>query len=191
MTPQAPPTCLRLIAGLIVGCTATGAAASEWKLIGDQSAVTMYAIKQGTNISGVFASFTAEIDFDPAQPGQGKIVGVVETGSIETGDPQNNTYIVSYLDAEKFPEARFESTSIVAIPGGFRASGELTLKGVSRPVALDFAFVTRDEASAPAARANLRGGMNLDRFDFDIASDLDVNVAGKDVYVQVELSLEP
>jgi hypothetical protein len=36
----------------------------------------------------------------------------------------------------------------------------------------------------------LRGGMNLDRFDFDIASDIDVNVAGKDVDVQVELSLE-
>ena len=69
------------------------------------------------------------------------------------------------------------------------ASGELTLKGVTRPVAFDFVFEIGDGASVPAASARLRGGMNLDRFDFDIASDLDVNVAGKDVYVEVELGL--
>jgi polyisoprenoid-binding protein YceI len=179
-----------LIAGLIVFGTSAGAAASEWKLVDEQSAVTMFADKQGTAINGDFAAFTAEIDFDPTQPGQGRIVGVVETGSIETHDAQNNTYIVSYLDSMQFPEARFESTSIEAVPGGFRASGELTLKGITRPVALDFVFETEGESLASSASASLRGGMNLDRFDFDIASDLDVNVSGKDVYVQVELSLE-
>ena len=183
------PVSLRSVAGLIALCGCAAAAASEWTLVADQSAVTMHADKQGSPFSGVFESFTAEIDFDPAAPGEGRILGLVETGSIESGDEQNNTYVVAYLDAAKFPEARFESKSIEAVPGGYRASGELTLKGVTRPVAFDFVFETRDGASVPAASARLHGGMNLDRFDFDIASDLDVNVSGKDVYVEVELSL--
>jgi hypothetical protein len=33
--------------------------------------------------------------------------------------------------------------------------------------------------------------MTINRFDFDIASDIDVNTAGQDVIVQVELDLEP
>jgi hypothetical protein len=51
------------------GCAA--AAASEWTLVADQSAVTMHADKQGSAFSGVFESSTAEIDFDPAAPGEG------------------------------------------------------------------------------------------------------------------------
>lgn len=163
------------------------AGASEWQLVGEESTVTMYVVKQGATVSGVFKTFTAAIAFDPADPGHGSIVGVVETGSIDTRDAQNDTYVHTYLETEEFPEARYESTAIEPIPGGFRAEGVLTLKGISRPMPLDFAFDTGTSDTGETAR--FRAGMTVNRFDFDIASDVDLNFAGQDVYVQIELTL--
>jgi len=163
-------------------------AASEWSTVPDTSSVTMYATKQGAPFSGVFKTFTAKIDFDPANPQSGRIVGTVETDSIETGDAQNDTYVRSYLNVKEFPEARFESTSIQVTDDYYRALGNLTLAGETHEVALDFYF-TVDADAKPKPAAHFSGRMIVNRFDFDIASEIDVNAAGRDVTVDVELDL--
>jgi polyisoprenoid-binding protein YceI len=158
------------------------AAASGWQMEAANSTVTMYATKQGEWFNGTFTDFSAEIDFDPAHPDAGRIVGVVQTNSIETGDPQNAGYVRQYLEVEEFPEARFESTSIEAVDDFFRATANLTLLNVTKPVTLDFAFGTGPDA-------HFSGQMTIDRFEFGIAQDVDPSWGGKDVTVQVELDL--
>jgi polyisoprenoid-binding protein YceI len=167
------------------------ATAAEWTVVPESSAVTMYATRQGMWVTGVFGEFTARIDFDPADPASGQIVGVVATASVDTADAQNNAYVHGYLDVEEFPESRFESGSIEATTEGFRANGELFLAGHSGPVALDFTFTADIDASTNQAHARLSGTMTVDRFAFDIASEIDVNTAGQHVIVQIELDLKP
>lgn len=166
------------------------AAAAEWSVVPESSAVTMYATKQGMWITGVFEEFSARIDFDPENPGGGKIVGIVATASVDTKDAQNDAYVHGYLNVEEFPESRFESKSIEKTADGFRAVGELDLVGHRNPVGLDFTFTASAGSSAESGRAKLIGTMTINRFDFDIASEIDVNTAGQDVIVQVELDLE-
>jgi polyisoprenoid-binding protein YceI len=165
-------------------------AAAEWTVVPESSAVTMYATKQGMWIAGVFGEFSARIDFDPKNPASGRIIGVVATVSVDTQDAQNNAYVHGYLNVEEFPESRFESTTIEATADGFRATGQLDLSGHTNPVALDFTFKTGGQTSTGSERAKLSGTMTINRFDFDIASDIDVNTAGQDVIVQVELDLD-
>jgi polyisoprenoid-binding protein YceI len=178
-----------LLAGLLGCFVCSAAGASDWTVAADSSAVTMYAVKQGTTFNGVFQDFSAEIEFDPAHPESGRILGIVKTGSIETHDAQNDTYVHSYLETEEYPEARFESKSIETIPGGFRANGDLTVKGITRPAAFEFTFAAATESTTPASHARLAGGMTVNRFDFDVAADVDINFAGQDIYIQVELEL--
>lgn len=174
--------------GLLTFLACNLAAAAEWSTVPDTSTVTMYATKQGAPFSGVFKTFTAKIDFDPATPQSGKIVGVVSTDSIDTGDTQNDTYVRSYLNVAEFPEARFESTAIEATADYYRAVGNLTLAGKTHEAAIDFYF-TVDDAAKPKATAHFSGRMVVNRFDFDIAHEVDVNFAGRDVTVDVELDL--
>lgn len=181
--------------GLIAAAVAVEAragepAAKEWAVVPEKSSVTLYATKQGSQIQGAFGEFTATIEFDPAKPESGHIGGVVKTGNVATGDDQNDTYVKSYLDVERFPEARFESKTIERIPDGFRATGELTLKGITNQAFLDFTFVSNDENTMPPAHATFEGVMWVNRFDYDIASDVDTSFAGRDVQVVVELALE-
>jgi polyisoprenoid-binding protein YceI len=173
----------------IAAFAAVSAVAAEWATVPEGSGVTMYATKQGALLTGVFGEFTAVIDFDPASPEAGRIVGVVRTGSVETNDEQNDNYVRGYLEVEAFPEARFESATITKVPDGYRASGELTLAGTTNAAALDFTFVPGTEASGHA-RATFRGTMTINRFDYGIAADVDTSWAGQDVSVLVELVLE-
>ena len=171
---------LWLAPAVLVACS--GAPAGEWATDAATSTVTMYATKQGVWFNGDFTDFTATIDFDPADPAAGSIVGVVATDSIDTEDEQNAAYIRQYLEVDLFPEARFESTSIVAIDDYFQATGDLTLRDVTKPVTLDFSFSTGDTA-------HFSGQMVIDRFEFGIAPDVDPGWGGQEVTVQVELDL--
>jgi polyisoprenoid-binding protein YceI len=164
------------------------ATAAEWATVPDAGSVTMYSTKQGMPFSGVFKTFTAEIAFDPADLKSSRIVGVVRTDSVETGDKQNDTYVLGYLNVEKFPEARFESTAIEATADYYRAVGNLTLAGKTHPVAIDFYFVV-DADAKPKPTAHFSGRMVVNRFDFEIAHEVDTNSAGRDVTVDVELDL--
>lgn len=164
--------------------------AAEWTPDAGASTVTMYASKQGTSFSGVFDRFSATIDFDLAAPAAGRIIGIVRTDSFRTDDSQNDTYVRGYLEVEAFPEARFESSSIEKTAEGFRASGELTLKGITRQATLDFAFTTDPAAGDQATAARFQGLMTINRFDFDVAADVDTSWAGQDVTVAIDLILE-
>ena len=66
-------------------------AAAEWTTVGTTSIVSFLAIQQGSPFEGEFGSFTAEIDFERSDPASGSIVGVVEMGSVRTGDSRHRS----------------------------------------------------------------------------------------------------
>jgi len=178
------------VVGSILLATSYAAVGAEWQTVPETSAVAMYATTQGTTFRGVFAAYSAEIDFDVENPEAGRIVGVVKTASVDTEDSQTNTYIRGYLQVDEYPEARFESTTIQATDEGYRASGELRLAGHQKPVTMDFTFVPGSDAAVPASSAMFTASMTINRFDFDIASDVNIDQAGQDVIVYIELNLE-
>ena len=73
-----------LIAGIAIAAN-NEARASEWQLVEDSSMVRFIGVQEGSAFRGRFGNFTAMIDFDPANPGDGKIIGVVKMDSAETG----------------------------------------------------------------------------------------------------------
>ncbi len=98
-----------------------------------------------------FKKFAAEFTFDPANPTAAAITGSVDTSSVETdysgnfkaGHPDSpyktfNEALVkdpAWFDATKFPTMSFKSTGLtVTSPTGGDMAGELTLKGVTKPV---------------------------------------------------------
>ena len=68
-----------------------------------------------------------------------------------------------WFDFARHPEARYRADDIQAVgPGRYRAAGEISLKGVTRPLPLEFAW-----ESGPAG-ARLIGELALDRSAFGI-----------------------
>lgn len=171
---------------LLVGFGLTGSAfASKWDLAG--GAVTFSAMQQGARFSGQFQSFDAVITFDPADPASGSIVGTVETATVHTRDHDRDMTLLEqdWFHVDRYPEARFESQRIEKRDeGGYRAHGELTLKGETKPVTLDFTFDTGSE------EARFEGAMSLNRFDFRVGDGWnDTSWIGERVTVNIALDL--
>lgn len=178
---------IRYIAPLAALAFVGSAHASAWTVAADTSSVTFVGEQQGGKFNGKFEEFTATIDFDPASPAAGSIVGVVVLESVDTRDYDRDASLVEadWFDIANHPEARFESTSIEAAGGGnFVAHGNLTLKGKTRPVDLTFTFGVNGSA------ASFDGKLMVNRFDFNVGAGWnDTYMVGKDVEVQVKLTL--
>src|SRR2546423_1258874 len=66
-----------------------------------------------------------------AENGDAKLVGAVETGSVQVKDENLAAHLQSpdFFDAERTPQLRFESTSFDVDDGRVSIEGELTIKG--------------------------------------------------------------
>ena len=163
--------------------------ASEWTVAADTSSVGFVAEQQGGKFNGKFEEFTATIDFDPAAPAGGSIIGVVVLESVDTKDYDRDGSLVEtdWFDVANHPEARFESTSIEAgSDGTFVAHGNLTLKGKTKPIDLTFSFSVAPSGDS----AIFDGKLSVNRFDYNVGAGWnDTYMVGKDVEAQIRLTL--
>jgi polyisoprenoid-binding protein YceI len=127
----------------------------------------------------------------------GRLEGTAQVESISIRTPdQFRQHVLSaeFFDVENHPEVTFTSNDLdVREDGTATVAGELTIKGITRPVEATGTWV------APAADAfgNARGHLNLeaviDRTEFDISWNMALpsggNVLANDVTLTVELSL--
>lgn len=79
------------------------------------------------------------IDFDPAHPEQAKVDVTIPVKEIDTHVPALTREFqnAKYFDTAKYPQATFRSTKVVATGDNhFEVTGDLTLKGITKPVTL-------------------------------------------------------
>ena len=93
-------------------------------------------------VRGRFASFagTVAIAEDPVES---SVDVTIDVASIDTRDEQRDGHLRSpdFFDAESHPNMTYRSTGLTSKGDGrYRVAGDLTIKGVTRPVPLDLTF---------------------------------------------------
>ena len=140
--------------------------------------------------------FKGTLDEVSATLVDGKLEGTAKVESISIRTPEQfRAHVLSgeFFDAENHPEVTFTSSSIDVADGAATVQGELTIKGIAKPVE---AKGTWTEPSADAF-CNTRAHLNLeaivDRSEWDMNWNMDLPSGGKvlsnDVTLIVELSL--
>lgn len=92
---------------------------------------------------GRFNTISGTLSFDPAQPAASVLQTSIDMASLDTPNDDLDEILrgENWLDAARFPTARFESRSItVTSPTTGQVTGDLTLHGVTAPVTLDVTF---------------------------------------------------
>jgi polyisoprenoid-binding protein YceI len=87
-------------------------------------------------VRGSFQQFEGKID---ASDGAPVLEGVVDVASVTTGDEQRDAHLRSpeFFDVERHPGIRFHSTaSEITDDGAIRLSGEIEIKGMTKPIEL-------------------------------------------------------
>jgi len=144
-----------------------------------------------TNVSGNLGSFnvTAETDDDNFTNAKVRFTGDVK--SITSGNAQRDQHLQSadFFEADKFPEMTFESTSYE----NGKLNGNLSIRGVSKPIALDVDFggVGKDPWGNTKAGFTISGKIN--RKDFGLMWNAPLEAGGvlvsDDVRINSEIQL--
>jgi polyisoprenoid-binding protein YceI len=164
--------------------------AAGWTADPASSTLQFIGESQGEAFTGRFERFTPTIAFDPAALANSRFDVAIDVASANTDNAERDAQLVdpAFFDPEQHPQARYLATRFEALDGGrFRALGELTLRGVTRPVALEFSW------SQGADGARLVGDAVLNRLDFGVGTGdwEDPEAIALDVKVHTELALQP
>lgn len=92
------------------------------------------------DVTGTIEGFesSSTIDFD--NPENSVFKGAVAVETLDTNNGLRNWSLKSgkYFDADAFPKISFESTAVIENENNYEVKGNLTLKGVTRPITIVF-----------------------------------------------------
>ena len=98
------------------------------------------------------------------------IEGTVDAVSITTFDDTRDAHLRSpdFFDAERFPELHFESTAVAVEGGRLVVTGDLTIKGTTKPVELRGTYLGAGADPYGNDRIGIELEGNVDRTDFGL-----------------------
>jgi polyisoprenoid-binding protein YceI len=123
----------------------------------------------GALTDGQFADFDVRATTTVDGLAGGSLTVVIAVASLDTGDAERDEILHSpdLFDSEKFPEARYTSSTIAATgPNAYEASGTLTIRDQSHPLVLPLTLREVDEAGATVR--HLDGSTTIRRLDYDV-----------------------
>ena len=145
-----------------------------------------------TNVNGNFATYDANIDFDPATKTFKTFSATVETNSINTGIEKRDDHLRSedFFASEKFPKMTFEMTSYKADGDDGEMKGNLTIRGITKPVTLKVEDIgtIKDFKNQNRVGFSLKGKIN--RMDYDLKWNKALELGGVAVSEEVKIIVD-
>lgn len=145
-----------------------------------------------TNVNGEFKTYNAEIDFDAKTKTFNKLNAVIDTASIDTDNQKRDEHLKSedFFASEKFPKMTFQMTSYKVDGDEGIATGNLTIRGITKEVKLkveDLGTV-KDFKNVNRVGFILKGKIN--RMDYDLKWNKALEAGGVAVSEEVKLIVE-
>jgi polyisoprenoid-binding protein YceI len=125
-----------------------------------------------SNPSAQFSLVRGTLQFDPAHPTQSSVAVLIPLSSMSAGVPELDNYLheADFFDLAKSPTATFRSTLVEggSAPERLKVTGDLTLRGVTKPVVLDVVVnkVGNDPRYTSMPMAGFEATTTLKRSDF-------------------------
>ena len=94
-----------------------------------------------TKVRGSFNEFEGSGYFDAENPSASNLELTIQAASIDTRNADRDGHLKSndFFDMEAYPTITFASTSVERIDDeNYRVTDDLTIKGVTKPVTVDF-----------------------------------------------------
>jgi len=145
-----------------------------------------------TKVHGQFDRFTGTLHVDGRDPTRSSAEVRMETASVNTRMPVRDEHLRSgdFLGAPDHPTITFRSTRVEQVgQDRFRVTGDLTVKGATRPVVLDVEY-TGASVDDGELRIGFEASATVDRHDWGVSWNTAVDSGGILVGDRVRLQLD-
>jgi polyisoprenoid-binding protein YceI len=149
-----------------------------------------------TWVRGHFKNVHGTLEFDPDNPVTLSIEATLSASTIWTGEPQRDEHLrtADFLDVADYPTITFQSTKAERVGASdYAVTGDLTIRGVTRPVTLDLRYLGRWRTpynEARVTRVGFTGGTRINRHDFGVSWNSPLENAGLVVGGEVLITLD-
>ena len=144
------------------------AAAPAWVVDKAASKVVLSSSFDGEPVSGTFRRWDADIRFDPKDLAGSSARVSLDTASIASGDADQEAALPHrvWFWSDRYPKATFTTRSFRSLGRGrYAAVGDLTIRGVTKPLTLPFSLaITGDTAKMNAT-------VDVNRLAFGVGQD--------------------
>jgi polyisoprenoid-binding protein YceI len=146
-----------------------------------------------TTVRGQFTDFAGTAHIDTANPAASTVSLTIKTASIDTGVADRDGHLRSadFFDAEANPEITFVSTEVEREDEStWLITGDLTMKGVSKPITLEFESTGSARDPFGNLRVGFEGAVTINRKDYGITWNAALETGGVLVSDKVTLEFE-
>ena len=171
---------------------ASSAFADSWKIDANHTAAQFSVRHMGiSTVRGAFTKITGTVDYDASDASKDMINVTIETASVDTRVEMRDKDLRGdhYFDAEKFPTITFKSTKVESAgTGKLKATGDLTMHGVTKQVVLDIDGLTEPVKDG---RGNFHMGASastkIDRTEFGMTGG--TAMVGSEISITIDAEL--
>jgi polyisoprenoid-binding protein YceI len=143
-----------------------------------------------TTVRGQFGDFDGTAHVDAETPAASTVALTIRAASISTGTADRDGHLTSgdFFDVENHPEITFASTSIERDGVNWNITGDLTIKGVTKPVTIPFEETGTAVDPFGNTRVGFEGATTINRKDWDLTWNAALETGG--VLVSEKIKLE-
>ena len=144
-----------------------------------------------TNVRGSFDDFEGSGYFSAENPAESNLKVTIKTASIDTRNADRDAHLKSndFFAMDEFPEIIFASTTFdKAGEDKYKLSGDLTIKGVTKPITIDFDFTGTAVDPYGNTRIGFEGKTTINRKDWGVNWNAALEAGG--VLVSEKVNLE-
>lgn len=167
--------------------------ANGWRIDMSHSSVAFRVRHLGISwVNGRFTRWSGDLVFDPANPASASVTARIATSTVDTGNERRDNDIRSgnYLAVDSFPEMVFVSKRVEVVDAThLRVSGDLTIRGVTKPVTLD-TEILGSMAGQRGKRMAFTATTTIDRMDFGVAFNAlmeGAQIVGNEVRITIDI----
>ncbi|GAA1575669.1 YceI family protein [Actinomadura kijaniata] len=166
--------------------------AGTWNIDAAHSEVTFSIRHLMTKVRGSFTEFSGAVQVAETLAGS-TATAEIKMASIDTRNADRDAHVrqADVLDVENHPTMTFATKGVRAEGGDYFVDGDLTIKGVTRPVSLEVEFHGVAEDPWGGTRAGFSASTTINRKDWGIEFNVplkgDKALLGDKVDIQLEI----
>jgi polyisoprenoid-binding protein YceI len=146
-----------------------------------------------STVRGEFTKVSGTFKHDAENPVNSNVEAVIDVASLSTGEAQRDAHLKSadFFDAEKYPSMTFRTKSVAPGDDELLVKGDLTIKDVTREVALHVEGPT-EEGKDPwgNTRIGATASTKINRKDFGLSWNVALETGGVLVGEDIKISID-